>query len=191
MTQQPGYWIVPQGQTVAPGQIVNLSVGMTSPVAAGNYKSYWGLKKVNGQLMPIQGGANGNSFYVKIKVSDGGEAASKVTAASINIELEQGSGRECTADSTYFVHASITANGPTTASYEIGSTAGQIPAGNFEDMNYGGLSTTVSGTVVFDQADTKTVNLRFVGPYPDPKDITVNLRVNGGEWHNTKLSCQG
>jgi len=33
----------------------------------------------------------------------------------IDIELEQGSGKACTADSTYFVHASITADGPTTA----------------------------------------------------------------------------
>jgi len=189
MTQQPGYWIVQQGQTVPPGQTVNISVGMTSPAQNGNYASYWGLKKENGQLMPIQGGANGNSFYVKIKVNDGSVATGKVTAASIAIELEQGSGTACTANSTYFVHANIAADGPTTASYEIGSTAGQIPAGNFQDAN-NGLSPYVTGTVVFDEAGTKTINLRFVGPYPYPGDITVNLRVNGGEWHNAKLSCQ-
>jgi len=189
MTQQPGYWIVPQGQTVTPGQIVNISVGMTSPVENGNYVAYWGLKKENGQLMPIQGGANGNSFYVKIKVNDGSVTVGKVTAASIAIELEQGSGSVCTADSTYLVHASITADGATTASYEIGSTAGQIPAGNFQDAN-NGLSPYVTGSVAFDQAGTKTINLRFVGPYPYPADITVNLRVNNGEWHNVKLSCQ-
>ncbi len=68
MTQQPGYWLVPPGQTVAPGQTVNISIGMTSPVENGNYRSDWGLKKENGQLMPIQGGANGNSFYVEIKL---------------------------------------------------------------------------------------------------------------------------
>lgn len=186
MTQQPGYWIVPAGQTVAPGQTVNISVGMTSPVADGNYRSNWGLKKENGQLLPIQGGANGNSFYVKIRVNNG-SAAGEVTATSIDIVPEQGSGTACTADSTYFVHANITANGPTIASYEIGSTAGQIPAGNFQEN---GLTLFVSGTVAFDQADTKTINLRFVGPYPHPYDITVNLRVNGGEWLNTKLSCQ-
>jgi hypothetical protein len=190
MTQQPGYWIVQQGQTVAPGQTVDISVGMTSPVENGNYASYWGLKKEDGQHMPIQGGANGNSFYVKIKVNDGSTAVGKVTATSIEIELEQGSGSVCTATSTYLVHAYITADGPTTASYEIGSTAGQIPAGNFQDMNNNGASPYVIGSLVFDQAGTKTVNLRFVGPYPYPSDITVNLRVNGGEWHNTKLSCQ-
>jgi Ig-like domain-containing protein len=189
MTQQPGYWIVPQGQTVSPGQTVNIIVGMTGPVENGNYASYWGLKKENGQLMRIQGGANGNSFYVKIKVNDGSVATGKVTAASIAIELEQGSGAVCTTNSTYFVHVSITADGPSTASYEIGSTAGQIPAGNFQDAN-NGLSPYVTGSLTFDQAGTKTINLRFVGPYPYPSDITVNLRVNGGAWHNTKLSCQ-
>ena len=138
--------------------------------------------------MPIRGGANGNLFYVKIKVSNG-TAAGKITAASVTIELEQGSGSVCTANSTYFVHVFITADGPTTATYEIGSTAGQIPAGYFQDAN-NNLSPYITGAMVFDQAGTKTINDRFVGPYPYPDDITVNLRVNGGAWINTKLSCQ-
>lgn len=188
MTQQPGYWIVPQGQTVTPGQTVNISVGMTSPVENGSYQSYWGLKKENEPLMPIQGGANGNSFYVKIKVGNG-VASGNVTDASIAIELEQGSGGVCTAYSTYFVHAHITADGPTTAKYEINSTAGQIAAGNFQNLLNNELSPVETGTLVFDQADTKTLSWRFVGPYPYPDDISVNLRVNGGEWHASKLSC--
>jgi hypothetical protein len=43
---------------------------------------------------------------------------------------------------------------------------------------------------LFAQAGNQTVNLRFVGPYPYPGDITVNLRVNGGDWQNAKLICQ-
>ncbi len=191
MTQAPGYLIVPQGQTVAPGQTVNISIGMTSPVENGNYRSDWGLKKRNGPFMPIQGGTNGNAFYVKIRVNDGSTVDGKVTAASIDIELEWGSGAVCTADSTYFVHAYVTADGPTTVSYEIDSTAGQIPAGNFQNLNNNGLSPSITGTVVFDQAGTKMINnLRFVGPYPHPDDITVLLWVNHGEWYSAKLSCQ-
>jgi hypothetical protein len=189
MSQQPGYWIVPQGQTVAPGQTVDVSVGMTAPVDNGNYASYWGMKKVDGQFMPIQGGANGNSFYVKIKVNNG-VVEGKITAQSIGIELEQGSGAVCTANATYFAHASITADGATTATYEVGSTAGQIPAGYFYTSPTGPVSVYVTGAVVFDQASTKTIDFRFVGPYPYPDDITISLRVNGGEWYNTKLSCQ-
>ena len=139
--------------------------------------------------MPIAGGANGNSFYVKIKVNNG-NAAGKITAASIDIEPEEGSGTACSVDATYFVHAYLTASGPTTASYEINSTAGQIAAGNFQTSPAGPVSPVVTGTLVFDQASTRTINLRFVGPYPYPSDITVNLRVAGGEWHSTKLACQ-
>ena len=186
MTQQPGYMIVSQGQTVAPGQIVDISVGMTSPVEDGSYRSDWGLKKPNGQFMPIQGGANGNSFYVKLKVSN----TNVHTTASIDIELEQGSGTVCTADSTYFVTAHITADGATTVSYEIGSTAGQIAAGYFQPSPMGPVSPVVTGALVFSQADTQTIALRFVGPYPYPDDISVYVRVNGGEFYTTKLSCQ-
>jgi hypothetical protein len=190
MTQQPGYWIVQGGQTVAPGQNVDVSVGMTAPVQNGSYASYWGLRQENGSLMPIAGGAHGDSFYVKIKVDDGSNPPSgHVTNASIDVGLEQGSGAICTADSTYFVHAYITADGPTTANYEIGSTAGQIPAGYFETSGTSGPSPYVTGAVTFNEADTKTISLRFVGPYPYPDDITMTFRVNGGTWHNAKVMC--
>jgi hypothetical protein len=128
--------------------------------------------------MPNQGGANGNSFYAKIKV-DNGVASGNITDASIAIELEQGSGSVCTANSTYFVHAHITADGPTTATYEINSTTGQIAARNFQNWVNNELSPVVTGTLVFNQADTKTLSWRFVGPYPYPDNISINLRVNG------------
>jgi hypothetical protein len=138
--------------------------------------------------MPVQGGVNGKAFYVKIRVNDGGTADGKVTTASVNIEREEGSGAVCTADATYFVHASITADGPTTASYEIFSSAGQIAAGNFASNQ--GVSPAVDGSLVFTQAGTKNIDLRFIGPYPYPNNITISLRVNGGEFYNTRLSCQ-
>src|SRR5512143_502575 len=132
---------------------------MTSPAQDGDYVSTWGPKKENGQFMPIQGGASGDSFYVKITVnSGGGGTAGRITAASIDIELEQGSGTVGTAEATYFVHAYITADGPATASYEIGSSAGQIPAGNFQVGSSTALSPVDYGNVVFDQAGTRTIN---------------------------------
>jgi hypothetical protein len=187
MTQQPGYWLVPPDNTVEPGQTVDIHVGMTSPPTKGNYKSFWGLKNEAGEIMPIEGGADGNSFYVEVKVNDGAVETGAVTATAIDIVPEQGSGEACTSDSTYFVHAYISTDGPTTASYEIGSTAGQISAGYFDDN--GVLSPFVRGALEFDQAETQKINLRFVGPYPIPDDLTVNLRVNDGEWINVKLYC--
>jgi hypothetical protein len=188
MSQQPAYLFVPQGQTVAPGQTVNISLGMTSPVGNGTYRSDWGLQKRDEPLMPVQGGVNGKAFYVKIRVNDGSAAAGRVTDASVKIEREEGSGAVCTADTTYFVHASITTDGPMTAAYQIFSSAGQIAAGNFESDQ--GVSPAVDGSLVFNQAGTKTIDLRFAGPYPYPDNISISLRVNGGEFYNTKLSCQ-
>jgi hypothetical protein len=187
LTQQPGYWFVPPENTIEPGQTVDIHVGMISPSVEGNYKSYWGLKNEDGEIIPIEGGAERNSFYVEIKVKNGSVDTGAVTATAIDIVPEQGSGDACKAASTYFVHAYISTDGPATVSYEIGSSAGQISAGYFEDG--GGLSDYVTSKLHFTAADSKTISLRFVGPYPHPDDITVNLRVNGGQWINTKLFC--
>ncbi len=190
MSQQPGYWIVQPDRTVAPGQTVNISVGMTAPMAEGNYQSFWGLREENEVLMPIQGGAGGNSFFVKIRVRDGFHIPpGRITDAHISIDLEQGSGAACTPESSYFVTAEIASDGPTEAYYEIGSTAGQIAAGYFQRLESPEPVPYVTGTLVFDHAETQRVVLRFVGPYPYPNDITAILRVNNGPWHSAKLAC--
>jgi hypothetical protein len=187
MTQQPGYWLLPQGQTVTPGESVDISIGMTSPPEKGEYWSYWGLKDGAGQVITVNGSADDASFYANIKVNNGSAGAGKVTATSIDIVPEQGSGEACTASTTYFVHAYIETDGPASASYEIGSSAGQISAGYFdlngEDLPY------VQGTLQFEKAEKQAVNLRFVGPYPYPDDISVMLRVDGGAWVKARLDC--
>jgi Ig-like domain from next to BRCA1 gene/WD40-like Beta Propeller Repeat len=187
MTQQLGYWLVPQGSIVQPGQTVDVVVGMTSPPAKGHYTSYWGLKNAEGEIIPVKGGADANSFYADINVKSGSTGTGAVTATSIDIEPEQGSGDPCIASTTYFVHAHISTDGSTSVSYEIGSSAGQISAGYFE-VN-GDQVPYVRGTLEFDGAEEKTVNLRFVGPYPYPDDISVMLRVKDREWVTTKLNC--
>lgn len=191
MSQQPGYRILTEGQSIPPGQTADVSVGITTPVENGTYQSYWGLRREEGALIPVEGGANGNSFYMKFKVNDGsGTTSGNITGASIGIVLEQGSGEACTAGATYFVTAQISSDGPTTAYYEIGSSAGQIPAGNFDDGNGGAPIPYVTGTITFGQAETRNVALRLVGPYPYPDDIRVDLRVNGGDWHSARVVCQ-
>ncbi len=54
----------------------------------------------------------------------------RLTGASIATKLEQGSGTACAGEATYLVSADISADGPSTARYEIELGAGQIPAGN-------------------------------------------------------------
>jgi hypothetical protein len=186
---------IPLLATTPPGGVTDVSINMVAPQPPGTYRSEWMLMVAEGPLFGV--GQDGQTpLYAQIIVRGPATpmpvpngTSGKITDQSIGIELEQGSGAACAAQATYFVHAQITADGPTTATYEIGSTAGQIPAGNFQSQDNNGLSPYITGAVVFDQAGAKTIHLRFVGPYPYPDDITVNLRVNGGEWHNTKLSC--
>jgi hypothetical protein len=187
MTQQPGYWLLNEGQTVAPGQSVDISIGMTSPPDNGEYWSYWGLKDGAGQVVTVNGSADDASFYANIKVSNGSADTGKVTATSIDIVPEQGSGDACTTSSTYFVHVYIETDGPTSASYEIGSSGGQISAGYFESNSE--KVPYLEGLLQFEKADKKAINLRFVGPYPYPDDIRVMLRVDGGEWVTARLYC--
>ncbi|MGE5123150.1 MAG: hypothetical protein ACM3H7_01420, partial [Acidobacteriaceae bacterium] len=92
-------------------------------------------------------------------------------------------------NSTYFVHETITTDGHSAPANEISSTARQNTAGYSEDPDTHSLSSVVSGKLAFDQAGTKAIHLRFVGPYPYPDDISVVLRVNGGEFYTAKLSC--
>ncbi len=191
MSQQPAYLILNQGQHIEPGETLDIAVGMTAPMQNGSYVSYWGIKGRYGSFMPIQHGANGNSFFVKIKVNDGSvPPPGQVTSAAVNIELEQGSGAACTANSTYFVNASITANGPTTANYQIGSTAGQISAGYFQTIGSTELKSYIRDSVTFNQAGTQNIHLRFVGPYPYPDNISVFIIVNGDLQATGQVICQ-
>ncbi len=196
-TQQPGYPFLQPGQRVAPGGTADVSVDMQAPMLTGYFTAYWGIQAPDGRLIPISGGAGGNSFFVKIRVSDpviGG--AGKIVDQSIEIVLEQGSGEACTPGATYLVHARVSADGPLSALYEIDSTAGQISAGYFISPRSGGPVSTVEDVVAFDASlfaadgvQTITIPLRFVGPYPYPDNIKVNFWVDGGQWVSAQLPC--
>ncbi len=196
-TQQSSYHFLDYGKRVQPGQTADVSVDMEAPMLTGYYTAYWGLQSPDGRLLPIAGGSGGNSFFVKIRVSEpviGGTG--KIVDQSIEIQLEQGSGEACTPGATYLVHAHVSADGPLSALYEIDSTAGQISAGYFISPRSGGPVSTVEDVVAFDASlfaadgvQTVTIPLRFVGPYPYPDNIKVNFWVDGGQWVSAQVSC--
>jgi hypothetical protein len=171
---------------ITPGGSLSIYIDMQAPAKQGEHIGKWSWVDAAGKTVPVTYlEVISNVITVKIttKKTDTG-ATGSITAASIAIVQEQGSGAICAANSTYFVYAYITANGATTANYEIhaSSSGGQIPAGNLDSLS--------SGTVTFDQAGDKTIAVRLTGPYSYPDDITVSLRVNDGKWYNTKLACQ-
>lgn len=60
--------------TVASGQEIDVSVNLTAPTSNGSYRGYWRIRNGSGVLIPVQGGTQGKSFYVDIKVGGGGSA---------------------------------------------------------------------------------------------------------------------
>jgi hypothetical protein len=183
MSQSPAYPIVPSGGQVAPGGVVDISVGMTSPSEPGDYNANWQLQDSAGKSLA--------QFYLKIKVKgqdSGGSATGTITNVIARIVQEQGSGAPCNANATYFVYVDITADGPASAEYQIYLTdaSGQVPNGIFEDH----AAPQADGTWTFDAAKTETVSLHVVGPYAYPDSVTVRVSVNGTAWQSATASCQ-
>jgi serine/threonine protein kinase len=65
-----------------PGGTIDLSINLTAPTSAGNYRGYWSIRSTSGTLLPVINGYQIKSFYVDIKVS----------AASVSVTLAYLSG---------------------------------------------------------------------------------------------------
>jgi hypothetical protein len=61
-----------------PGGTVDISINLTAPASAGNYRGYWRIRSTSGYLLPVINGYQIKSFYVDIKVS----------AASVSLTLD-------------------------------------------------------------------------------------------------------
>ena len=124
-----------------PGGTVDISVPMTAPPAAGNYRGYWRIRNASGVLLPVIGGYQNKSFYVDIKVLSGGGGAFAVTSVTYTLSTWSDAGHTgCPR-----VIAHITVNQAGTVTYKW--TSQDTP---------GGWGTT---TITFAAAGTK--NVRF------------------------------
>jgi len=178
MSQSPTYTILPSGGTVAPGGDVDISVELTSPPTAGDYRADWQLVNTGGfALLP---------FYLTLKVADQSSGGGAITNTVPQIVLEQGSGVACTDISTYFVYVDVTSNGATTTDYRIDLTdgSGQVPNGVFDSG-----SPEEKGTLTFPSAGTQKVSLHVKGPYGYPKDITVRVYIGGTSVGSVAVAC--
>jgi hypothetical protein len=55
---------------VNPNQEIDLTVNLTAPSTAGNYRGYWRITTNGSVLVPVVGGYQNRSFYVDIKVQN-------------------------------------------------------------------------------------------------------------------------
>ncbi len=184
------------GGRVDPGQTVDINVGMRAPTQNGTYTSYWALRGRNRQLVPVAGGHEGNSFFVKIRVGDSNASVPSGNIIAYSADAVVTKGTACTADAEYQVTASFTADGPVNVNFEVTSKTGNDPSGYFLS-DIGVQAASVNGVVVlgperFSHGEGPQgwqVQYRFGAPFPYPNDITFMVRTSGSAWHSTKLPC--
>ena len=110
---------VPLTSSVAPGDMVDVSVNLVAPQENGTYRGYWKMRNPGGQFFDF-------AFYVEIDVVGGTPAArltptdetpgaARVTEASLAVD--DASPEDC--PHTFTFTATFTLNGPSTVSYRL------------------------------------------------------------------------
>jgi hypothetical protein len=126
--------------TVNPGQEVDLSVNLKAPATNGIYRGYWRIRNASGVLIPVQGGYQGKSFFVEIKVGGGGSGGPfAVTSVSMSVSGSCGN---------FTITANVTTNGAGNVTYKWIRSDGAI------DNN-------VHPPIVFASAGTQSVNTQW------------------------------
>jgi len=182
MTQSPWYMLVPAGKTVAPGNSVDVSVGMMVPPQPGDYMANWQIQTSTGVSL--------TQFYLKLKVQDqtSDNAGDEIINVTTQIVLEQGNA--CDSSAIYDVTVNITSSATTTVDYQIDLTdgSGQVTNGTFSFVDFN--SPEAKGSLLFDVVGTRQVILRVLGPYLYPSQVTVRSYVNGQAWPAATAICQ-
>jgi len=181
MTQSPWYMLVPAGSIVAPGNTVDVSLGMMAPPQPGDYTANWRIQTSTGTPLV--------KFYLQLKVK-GAVVSGDIANVTTRIDHEQGSGDPCNPNASYFVTVNITSNGSTTANYRVDLTdgSGQVTNGNFSFVDFS--SPEAKGTFLFDGAMTQQLVLRAIGPFQYPDQVTVKTYINDQAWSTVTAACQ-
>jgi len=124
--------------TVAPGQEVDLSVNLKAPAANGTYRGYWRIRNASGVLIPVQGGYQGKSFFVEIKVGGGGSSGGPFAVTSVSMSVSGSCGN-------FTITANVTANGAGNVTYKWVRSDGAI-------------DTNVHPPIVYAVAGSQSVN---------------------------------
>lgn len=71
--------------TISPGAMVDISVNLVAPAAAGNYRGYWRIRTGSGSFVPIVNATDGQSFFVDIRVQAAATATFTHTFAIVPV----------------------------------------------------------------------------------------------------------
>jgi hypothetical protein len=113
--------------TVAPGQVVDISVDLTAPTTPGTYQGWWKIRNPTGVVFGV--GASGNvAFWVKIIVSP-----ETTTVELVQIDGESGS---------------VRSNGTVLSVKNVGDTAGDISSQAFLSFDISAIPANATITEV-------------------------------------------
>lgn len=152
----------PLPSMVAPGEEVEIPLSLVAPTSNGNFSGYWKLQSEWGT--PFGVGQYDQPFYVQINVNDSSNPNFTVTNVTYRLVREPAVG--CATNVWYYVHATISTNGPATVKYRWlqsdGNNTKLDPGPNF--------------TLKFTQADSITVTREWsfhLGASPGTKWIQL------------------
>jgi hypothetical protein len=133
--------------TVAPGQEIDISVALKAPDKDGKYRGYWRLRNATGEMLPVEKGYTGKSFYVEIQVKSGSpdSGGGKFAVTSVNFNVAHSG--SCGAGK-YTITASITTNQAGEVTYTWMRSDGATGAVN-------------SGSLEFSEAGTKNITYEW------------------------------
>ena len=104
----------PLPRLVAPGEEVEIPLSLTAPPSNGNFSGYWKLRSEWGTTFGV--GQYDQPFYVQINVNDSENPNYTVTNVTYNLVREPAFG--CATNVWYYLHATISTNGPATVKYQ-------------------------------------------------------------------------
>jgi hypothetical protein len=156
----------PLGSAVAPGEGVNVSVDLTAPSAAGPYRGYWILRNAEGDMIPVENGYNGRSFYVDIVVAPMQSPTTQPAAFEVtNVSFSVSHTGFCGRGITYQIEAEITTNGAGKVDYQWVHSH----AGNHE----------LPKLLMFNSAGTQTITTEYEpGSTPPFTGMWMDLYIN-------------
>lgn len=99
---------------VAPGEEVQIPLSLTAPTSNGDYSGYWKLRSEWGTAFGV--GQYDQPFYVQINVNDSDDPDFGVTNVTYNLVREPAVG--CTTNVWYYLHATVSTNGPATVKFQ-------------------------------------------------------------------------
>lgn len=156
----------PFPEFVGPGEEVDITLFLKAPAANGNHSSYWKIQSEWGGQFGV--GQYDQPFYVQVNVNDSSNPNYTVTNVTYSIERDPPAG--CATNVWYYVHATITTNGPTTVKYQWLQSDG-----NNTNPNPG-----PNRTIQFSQADSVTVTRSWsfhLGSTPGTKWMQIRIHA--------------